>query len=48
MDYMRKEQVQDILESIVPFDWIQDTEESLENVEKENVSDARKNQKYRH
>ena len=46
MNYTRKEQVQDILESIDPSDWIQDTEEGLENVEKENVSDARKNQRY--
>ena len=48
MDYMRKEQVQDILESIVPSDWVQDIEEGLENVEKETRSDARKNQRYHH
>ena len=48
MDYTKKEQMQSILESIVPSDWIQDTEEGLENVEKENVSDARKNQRYHH
>ena len=41
MDYTKKEQVQDILESIVPSDWIQDTEEGLENVKMENVSDVR-------
>ena len=40
MDCMKKEQVQDILESIVPSDWIQDTEEDLENVKMENVSDV--------
>ncbi len=48
MDYTRKECVQAILESIVPSDWVQDTEENLENVEKENVSDACKNQGYHH
>ena len=41
MDYTKKEQVQDILESIVPSDWIQDIEEDLENVKMENVSDVR-------
>ena len=41
MDYTKKEQVQDILESIVPSDWIQDIEEDLKNVKMENVSDVR-------
>ena len=41
MDYTKKEQVQDILKSIVPSDWIQDIEEDLENVKMENVSDVR-------
>lgn len=48
MDYTTKEQVQDILESIVPSDWIQDTEEGLENVEKETKSDAHENQRCHH
>lgn len=43
MDYTTK-QVQDILESIVPSDWVQeDTEEDLENAEKENIPDVRRN-----
>ena len=41
MNHATKEQVQAILESIVPSDWVQeDTEEDLENAEKKNTANA--------